>query len=233
MFKKLFLFLFLFNSLSFAFEFSPLGFDKRIDTGEGYGLLKSKADDEIFINGMSVGIVDKNENLNKKDILLKCGSIITIFFENGDLSLVLKRNGASLERSENLNIHIKRKNEKITEHMFKLEFPSIWFIIKEKIPMDFGNVFIGEKNNLAKGKILIETSEEVKGNISIEIKEKNIDLFSMLKGKLNAQIENYYVSKGNLDDEYIINVNGKLDIPKEVVLGQYKGSIEVIISIKR
>ena len=86
MFKKLFLFLFLFNSLSFAFEFSSLGFDKRIDTGEGYGLLKSKADDEIFINGMSVGIVDKNENLNKKDILLKCGSIITIFFENGDIS---------------------------------------------------------------------------------------------------------------------------------------------------
>ncbi|WP_297487521.1 hypothetical protein [uncultured Cetobacterium sp.] len=200
---------------------------------KGYGLLKSKADDEIFINGMSVGIVDKNENLNKKDILLKCGSIITIFFENGDLSLVLKRNGASLERSENLNIHIKRKNEKITEHMFKLEFPSIWFIIKEKIPMDFGNVFIGEKNNLAKGEILIETSKEIKGNISIEIKEKNIDLFSMLKGKLNAQIENYYVSKGSLDDEYIININGKLDIPKEVVLGQYKGSIEVIISIKR
>ncbi|WP_297405890.1 hypothetical protein, partial [uncultured Cetobacterium sp.] len=200
---------------------------------KGYGLLKSKADDEIFINGMSVGIVDKNENLNKKDILLKCGSIITIFFENGDLSLVLKRNGASLERSENLNIYIKRKNEKITEHMFKLEFPSIWFIIKEKIPMDFGNVFIGEKNNLAKGEILIETSKEIKGNISIEIKEKNIDLFSMLKGKLNAQIENYYVSKGSLDDEYIININGKLDIPKEVVLGQYKGSIEVIISIKR
>ena len=66
MFKKLFLFLFLFNSLSFAFEFSPLGFDKRIDTGEGYGeFIYGNSGDEVVRYKINISSNGKDNDISK------------------------------------------------------------------------------------------------------------------------------------------------------------------------
>lgn len=208
---------------------------------QGYGILKAQKGDQIYLkqnDGVlkNIGQIDSMGDLKNIPIELSKNNKIEIFFKSGAFGIVMNERTLGGKILDNLDLFIERNGKNIVEHRLKIILPESWFIITEKKEIDFGNVPAGTKNNIENGEIRIKTSKELNySNIGYELKKNLIELKPSPTSRakpLEVNIINSSLNKTNLSDEYLLNIDAKIDVPIESDLGEQKGVLEVTIFVK-
>lgn len=214
-----------------------------LEDTQGHGVLKVENGDRVYIkkgNGSleNIGQIGKQGNLENRTIELSKNNKIDIFFKDGSLGLVMKERVLGGKVEDSLELIIERNKKNIVEHKLKIILPESWFIIREKTAIDFGNVPAGTKNRRGSGDIRIEASKGLNiNNIGYKLEGNVVDLKPTKplydsKVPLTANIIDSSLNETNVSNEYLLNIDAKIDVSTEAQLGEQKGVLEITIFVK-
>lgn len=230
--RNIILFVIFLSVCGYAFEFGPLGFDKRIDTGEGYGeFIYTNSSDEVVRYKINIFSTGKENDISKyvsvypKILTIKPQSTgkVKVFVEAPPL---LKKGIYSfMMGSENVSVPFLQKNQK-----GKIA-PAV--SLKTSVGLEM-QAYVGEVGNnfeIFGEKIIARKDEKGKSTNFFVAKLKNktgrgYEIGIGFVDSVNSLIE--VESKGRL------NNNGELDIDiripelaKELVFYDYNNQVFV------
>ena len=232
MLRKIALLLFIVKIAAFGFEFGPLGFDKRIDTGEGYGeFTYTNSSDEVIRYKINIFSTGKENDISNyvsvypKILTIKPQSVgkVKVFIE----APPILKNGiySFMMGSENVSVPFLQKNQKgriapavSLKTSIGLEMQAYVGEIKENFEI-FNEKIIAKKNEDGNLKCYYTAKLKNKTGRGYEIGIGFVDSANSL---INVE------SKGR------INNNGEMDIDiqipelaKELVFYDYNNQVFV------
>lgn len=215
-----------------------------LENTQGYGILKVSKEDKVYLkkNNTSLeylGEIDTLGNLKNIPIELSKNNKIEIFFKSGALGFVMNERVLGGKILDDLELIIEREGKNIIEHKLRIILPESWFIIREKEGLDFGNIPAGTENHKTNGYLYIEASKDLDiNNIGYKLESNSVGLkpnkplFNSKAASLVANIISSSLSKTNISYEYLLNIDAKIDIPRDAELGDQKGILEITIFVK-
>lgn len=200
----------------------------------GSAPLKMEKNDRIKIifegNPVVDEIIGDNGNLAEK-VLTSSDGEIYFSVVGGNMEFNFKKKQIFTHKKGELEIEIIRNNIKTGIYRLLIINEPSWIIIDEKQDLDFGKGFAGEKNKKAHGFINFRTSSDVaKDNIKVSLEDRNPKLYKNTK-ELQSSIEKASLNEKGKNN-YHFDVDGRLDIPINTEIGNYKGEFEVTIEVK-
>ena len=232
MLRKIALLLFIVKIAAFGFEFGPLGFDKRIDTGEGYGeFTYTNSSDEVIRYKINIFSTGKENDISNyvsvypKILTIKPQSVgkVKVFIE----APPILKNGiySFMMGSENVSVPFLQKNQKgriapavSLKTSIGLEMQAYVGEIKENFEI-FNEKIIAKKNEDGKLKSYYTAKLKNRTGRGYEI---GIGFVDSVNSLINVE------SKGR------INNNGEMDIDiqipelaKELVFYDYNNQVFV------
>lgn len=196
----------------------------KLDSTDKIKIISNGAETEILNNGSE----EINLTKNKMKIEIKNNKVhisfptVVLGVESQDEFTLKVLNEVGIEKGN---------------YIFKIVFPQNFLRITDVEDMDFKRAVPGIAGYKASGKVHIETLNTVeKRNLKVEKNQEQVELIreSSSTDKLVAKMIGETLEKeGTISDgKYIYEVVGELDVPKNTPLGSYKGTLQVIVTIK-
>lgn len=213
----------------------------------GHGMLKIQSGDKAQIQ------IASSRTNRETDFYSDDNSFIEVTFPNGNkmkigfdkndnnkLKLSFTKIVLANSKETNFRLVIKGADDTIkATYKFKVKFPESFLRIDKVENMDFGQAIVGLNGYKAKGTVFISTAKSISStNLNIVLDTKEVFLIkenSANLPELKAKIEKEKLEKIDdsiLENNYQYILSGELNIPKDINLGIYKGTVQITVTIK-
>lgn len=202
----------------------------------GAGFIELKTDDNVEVSIGKTNIKVENNVAKEVDI---SNNKMKLERKDNKLYISFPKIILGVEKQGHFILKVSdRTGEKKGEYTFKVVFPENYLRIVSVKDMDFGRAVLGISGYKATGRVYIETLSDVsKNHLIVQKNKEQVELMkerTSTTDKLVVKMANETLEKKGvkLDGKYKYELTGELDVPKNITLGEYKGTLEITVSIK-